>query len=147
MVQKQELNALKYSFAGRLGMTFEHVTKYAGFQWQTNIALIGGFAAKEVILSTLSTAYSLGAYNPKSEDDCDNSELLKQRLQEDPNWNLPAILSVFLFMLLYAPCLTAVVAIARETSWSWAIGGTIGSLIFAYLLSVIVYQGGFYLMG
>jgi ferrous iron transport protein B len=140
-----QLEALKYSFAGRLGMVFENVTQYAGFQWQTNIALIGGFAAKEVILSTLSTAYSLGSYS--QEDAKQNSfNLLKQKLLADPNWNLPAILSVFLFMLLYAPCLTAVFAIARETSWTWAIGGTAGSLVLAYVLSVIVYQFSGYLL-
>lgn len=143
-LQYNQPDALKYSFAGRLGMMLENVTQYAGFQWQTNIALIGGFAAKEVILSTLSTAYSLGAYASKDKKN-NNFELLKQKLLADPNWNLPAILSVFLFMLLYAPCLTAVVTIARETSWKWAIGGTVGSLVFAYILSVIVYQAGSYL--
>lgn len=142
---EKQLEALKYSFAGRLGMMFENVTQYAGFQWQTNIALIGGFAAKEVILSTLSTAYSLGSYSPKNAEQ-NSSDLLKQKLLADPNWNLPAILSVFLFMLLYSPCLATVVAIARETSWKWAIGGTVGSLIFAYILSVIVYQVANYLI-
>ena len=96
---QKQLEAWKHSFAGRIGMAFEHITQYAGFQWQTNIALIGGFAAKEVILSTLSTAYSLGSYNPK-ETKQNSSDLLKQKLLADPNWNLPAILSVFLFMLL-----------------------------------------------
>jgi ferrous iron transport protein B len=55
----QKAEALKYSFGGRLGKKLEIITKYCGFNWQTNIALVGGFAAKEVILSTLSTAYSL----------------------------------------------------------------------------------------
>lgn len=140
-----KFEALKHSYAGRLGMMFECVTKYAGFQWQTNIALIGGFAAKEVILSTLSTAYSLGSYSPKDANQ-NSSDLLKRKLLADPGWNLPAILSVFLFMLLYSPCLAAVVAIARETSWKWAIGGTVGSLVLVYILSVIVYQLGTYLL-
>ncbi len=140
-----KLEALKYSFAGRLGIAFEHITQYAGFQWQTNIALIGGVAAKEIILSTLSTAYSLGSQRVKGNEQ-NSSNLLKQKLLNDPHWSLPAILSVFLFMLLYAPCLTTVVAIAKETSWKWAIGGTAGSLVLAYILSVIVYQFGSYLL-
>jgi ferrous iron transport protein B len=56
---------LKYSFAGRLGRAMESVTSFAGFDWRTNIALIGGFAAKEVIISTLATAYSLGDVEPE----------------------------------------------------------------------------------
>lgn len=136
--ENKEKDALRYSIAGRFGSFLEPITKYAGFQWQVNISLIGGFAAKEVVLSTLSTAYSLGEYNPDSDGKA--SDLLKSRLLSDPNWTLPTIISLFLFMLLYAPCLTTVVAMAKETSWKWAIGGTAGSLILAYVLSVIVYQ-------
>ncbi len=136
--ETKERDALKYSIAGRLGSLLEPITKYAGFQWQINISLIGGFAAKEVVLSTLSTAYSLGVHDPDSEEK--TTDQLRARLLSDPNWTMPAIISLLLFMLLYAPCLTTVVAMAKETSWKWAIGGTVGSLIFAYILSVIVYQ-------
>jgi ferrous iron transport protein B len=38
----------------------EPVSLLAGFDWRTDIALLGGFAAKEVIVSTLGTAYSMG---------------------------------------------------------------------------------------
>ncbi len=136
--ETKDLDALKYSIAGRFGSFLEPITKYAGFQWQVNISLIGGFAAKEVILSTLSTAYSLGGHDPDSDEQA--SAKFRARLLSDPNWTIPSIISLFLFMLLYAPCLTTVVAMAKETSWKWAIGGTMGSLIFAYILSVIVYQ-------
>lgn len=136
--ENEEKDALKYSIAGRFGSFLEPVTKYAGFQWQVNISLIGGFAAKEVVLSTLSTAYSLGKTLPNENEKA--SEQFKARLLSDPNWTIPSIISLFLFMLLYAPCLTTVVTIARETSWKWAIGGTIGSLIFAYILSIFTYQ-------
>ena len=49
------------TLAGRIGVALESISQYAGFDWRTNIALVGGFAAKEVIVSTLGTAYSLGA--------------------------------------------------------------------------------------
>ncbi|MDR0239423.1 MAG: ferrous iron transport protein B, partial [Deltaproteobacteria bacterium] len=48
--------ALQYSFAGRVGMALEPAGRLAGFDWQTNVALLGGFAAKEVIVSTLGIA-------------------------------------------------------------------------------------------
>jgi ferrous iron transport protein B len=51
---------LKNSIAGRIGGALEGVSRWAGFDWRTNIALVGGFAAKEVVVSTLGTAYSLG---------------------------------------------------------------------------------------
>lgn len=47
------------SYAAQLGRFFEPVSQYAGFNWRDNIALIGGFTAKEVIVSLLSTIYSI----------------------------------------------------------------------------------------
>ena len=49
--------ALKHSLAGRIGTALESISRWAGFDWRTNIALVGGFAAKEVIVSTMGTAY------------------------------------------------------------------------------------------
>ncbi|THB73888.1 MAG: ferrous iron transport protein B, partial [Desulfobacteraceae bacterium] len=37
--------ALKHSIAGRIGTSLEGITKFAGFDWRTNISLVGGFAA------------------------------------------------------------------------------------------------------
>lgn len=41
------------------------MTRPAGFDWRTDIALVGGFAAKEVIVATLGTAYSSATSIPK----------------------------------------------------------------------------------
>jgi ferrous iron transport protein B len=48
---------LRNSIAGRLGIALEGISKWAGFDWRTNIALVGGFAAKEVVISAIGTAY------------------------------------------------------------------------------------------
>ena len=57
---REQQAALKGTIAGWLGRKLEAVTRPLGFDYRTNIALVGGFAAKEVVLSTLGTAYSLG---------------------------------------------------------------------------------------
>ena len=51
---------LQASVAGYMGRGLEHITAPLGFDWRVNVALVGGFAAKEVIVSTMGTAYSLG---------------------------------------------------------------------------------------
>jgi len=56
----QALSALKHSFAGRLGIALERLSHWCGFDWRINIALVGALPAKEVIISALGTAYSLG---------------------------------------------------------------------------------------
>ena len=106
--------ALQHSFAGRLGMALEPLTRPAGFDWRTDIALVGGFAAKEVIVATLGTAYSLGDIDPE------DPTPLAQQIRNDGRWTPATALALLVFVLLYAPCLVTVAAIRQETgSWGW----------------------------
>ncbi len=128
---------LEYSIAGRVGIALESVTGAAGFDWRTNIALVGGFAAKEVIVSTLGTAYSLG------EVDAEDAAPLAERIKADPHWTPAVAAALMVFVLLYAPCFVTVVAIKQESgSWRWAIFSTVFSTILAFGLAVAVYQIG-----
>lgn len=131
----QGLAALKHSAAGRLGQMLEPLTSLAGFNWRTNIALIGGVAAKEVIVSTLGTAYSLG------ETDVDDSSSLMARIQKDPDWNRATAISAIIFVLLYAPCFVTIVVMARESSWGWALFALTFNTTLAFVLACAAYQG------
>jgi ferrous iron transport protein B len=128
---------LRHSIAGRIGTAFEAVSRYAGIDWRTNIALIGGFAAKEVIISTLGTAYSLGEVDPEA------AGSLSDRLRRDANWNPVVALAVLVFIMFYAPCFVTVVCIAREAgSWKWAAFSVVFNTLFAFVLAVGIYQIG-----
>ncbi len=127
---------LRNSVAGRVGTTLQGLTSLAGFDWRTNIALVGGVAAKEVIVSTLGTAYSLGEVDPEETDD------LAARLASDPAFNTWTAVSLLVFTLLYAPCFVAVVAIAKESSWRWAAFSMVFNTALAFTASVLVYQVG-----
>jgi ferrous iron transport protein B len=133
---EQNEAALKYSVAGRVGEALTPVTNLAGFPWQANIALIGAFAAKEVFVSTMATAYSMG------EVKADEADPLSEKLAADPAWSMPAVLAVFAFMLLYTPCMVTVVAIAKETNWKWGLFSVFGSMGFAFVVAVLIYQIG-----
>ena len=128
---------LRNSLAGRLGTTLEPLSRWAGFDWQTNIALVGGFAAKEVVVSTLGTAYSLGEVDPEA------SRSLSQRLATTPGWSWVTALSLIVFIIFYAPCFVSVVCIARESgSWKWGIFSMVFNTVVAFTLAIIVYQVG-----
>ncbi|OKY76177.1 MAG: ferrous iron transport protein B [Desulfobulbaceae bacterium DB1] len=134
--QAEAKKKLRYSAAGRIGTALESISSLAGFDWRTNIALIGGVAAKEVILSTLGTAYSLGGDNQQDDS-------LAETLGKDPGWNAVKALSVLLFISYYAPCFVTVICISREAgSWKWGAFSMIFNTLFAFLLSVVVYQVG-----
>ncbi|MDZ7830291.1 MAG: ferrous iron transport protein B [Desulfobacterales bacterium] len=129
--------ALKYSVAGRIGTSLESVSHLAGFDWRTNIALVGGFAAKEVIVSTLGTAYSMGAV------EAEQSEGLSRQLANSPLWRPLTAFSLIIFVMFYSPCFVAVVCIAREAgSWKWGAFSMGFNTVLAFILAVSVYQIG-----
>lgn len=129
--------ALRNSLAGRMGIALEPLSRFAGFDWRTNIALVGGFAAKEVIVSTLGTSYSLGSV------DVEHTASLQDRLARDKHWNPIVALAALAFIMFYAPCFVTVVCIARESgSWKWAIFSMVFNTFLAYSLAVAIYQTG-----
>jgi len=133
----QAEEALRYSAAGRIGKALEHVSWLAGFDWRTNIALLGGVAAKEIIVSTMSTVYSLGAVDPESRSS------LSQTLARDPHWNPTLALSLIIFIMFYSPCIAAVVCIVREAGgWWWGAFSVAFNSLFAFLLATTVYRIG-----
>ena len=128
---------LKNSIAGRIGSALEGITKFAGFDWRTNIALVGGFAAKEVVVSTLGTAYSLGEVDP------DETGSLSDRLKTADGWGPLTAFSLIIFTIFYAPCFVTVVCIAKEAgSWKWAAFSVVFNTSLAFGLSVLFYQIG-----
>ncbi|WP_243359630.1 ferrous iron transport protein B [Fundidesulfovibrio terrae] len=132
----QAAETLASSLAGRLGTSLEPLSKWAGFDWRTNIALVGGFAAKEVIISTLGTAYSLGKV------DKENSEPLAQMLSSE-GMTVWAGVALMVFILLYSPCFPTVVAIGKETgSWKWSVFSMTFNTVLAFVLAVGVFQAG-----
>ena len=137
-VQKEMAQTeLAGTLGGRLGQALTGITGPLGFDWRTNVALVGGFAAKEVIVSTLGTAYSLG------EVDAEEAGSLSGRLAKEPGWSPLKAFALMIFVMIYAPCLVTVMMIQRETcSWKWALFSITYTTISAYGLAFLIYQGG-----
>jgi ferrous iron transport protein B len=138
LIDAQEAEAaLRHSIAGKIGTAMESVTRLAGFDWRTNIALVGGFAAKEVVVSTLGTAYSLGEVDPEE------TASLGATLAKAPGWNPVVAFSLIVFTIFYAPCFVTVVCIVREAgSWKWGAFSILFNTTLAFGLAVLVYQIG-----
>lgn len=133
----QAREGLRNSVAGRIGTALENITRFAGFDWRTNIALVGGFAAKEVVVSTLGIAYSLGEVDPEE------TASLAKRLKTAEGWGPLTAFSLILFTIFYSPCFVTVVCIAKETgSWKWAAFTVVFNTILALTVSIVFYQAG-----
>jgi ferrous iron transport protein B len=128
---------LRHSVAGRIGRALEPLSQLAGFDWRTNIALVGGFAAKEVVVSTLGTAYSLGEVDPEA------TASLSEKLAAAPGWRPLTAISLILFTMFYAPCFVSVVCIAREAGgWKWGVFSMVFNTLLAFSLAAAVFQVG-----
>ncbi|MCK5204181.1 MAG: ferrous iron transport protein B [Desulfobacterales bacterium] len=128
---------LKSSITGRIGGALEGVSRWAGFDWRTNIALVGGFAAKEVVVSTLGTAYSLG------EVDTEETGSLSETLARDPNWSPLVAVGLIVFTMFYSPCFVSVICISRESgSWKWGVFAMAFNTALAFGLAVLIFQIG-----
>lgn len=126
---------LSWSIAGRIGKWIEPVTKPAGFDWRTDIALLAGIAAKEAVVSTMGTAWALGEQDPE------DAEPLADKLKADPGWSQATALALMLFVLLYSPCFVALVVIKQEAgSWGWVAFSIVFNTAMAYGVAVFIYQ-------
>jgi ferrous iron transport protein B len=137
--QRQE--QVRNSFAGRFGRSLEPISMAAGLTWRENISLLGGFAAKEVIVSTMGMAYSLG--DVEAQDDVSEDMPLVTALRADTSWNPLRAFALIVFVMLYAPCLVTVAAIWRESgSWKWAAFSVVYSTVIAFFMATFVYRAG-----
>lgn len=133
---------LRNSYGGRIGVAIEPVTKYLGFTWRTNIALVAGVAAKEAVVSTLGTAYSMGEQDPE------DAAPLGERLKQDPDFTPAVALSLMIFILFYSPCFVSLVVIKSEAGgWRWLFFSMIVDTIFAAILAFIAYNIGRFVWG
>ena len=122
------------SFIGRIGKISAPVFAPLGIDWRGGVALLTGFVAKEIVVSTLGVLHAVG--------DEDASDALKAALRASGMTPLSA-LSMMVFVLLYLPCLASIAAIRRETgSYKWMLFSIAYSTTVAWAMAFIVYQGG-----
>ena len=138
-----ESEQLKNSFAGKLGHAIEPVIRPLGFDWKIGVALIASFAAREVLVSTLSIIYNVG------KDENEESETLISAVRDaktddgKPAWTPLTALTLMVFFVLAMQCMSTIAVVRRETnSWSWPLFMTGYMTALAYIAALITYQGG-----
>jgi len=150
--------ASQESVTGQIGTVLSPVFEPLGFgEWQATVAIIYGFLAKEVVVSTFGILYGIG--EESSDESASSEEAPAEETsaeeetapEEDPGF-IAAIQELFtplsayafmVFVLLYIPCLATLAVIKRETnSWKWPTFAAGYTFVVAYVVSLIVYQGG-----
>jgi ferrous iron transport protein B len=128
--------SLEHSFAGRIGGFIHPVFKPLGFSWKLAAASVTGFAAKEVIVSTLGILYRAGT----GEDG--EIEGLRKAISTDQDMR-PLIALVFmLFTLIIPPCLAALASMRAEIGLKWVGFEIVFLFCLGWLVCLGVYQLG-----
>ncbi len=114
---------IENSYLGRFGRFVAPVFRPLGFDWQMGVSLITGFAAKEIVVSSMGVLYHSDA-----EAD-ENSSALQKSLQNHtwssgPDIGKPVFtpwvaFGFMVFILLYFPCVAAITAVKRESNIKW----------------------------
>ncbi len=143
VTENPESYQLRHSFAGQFGKIIEPVIEPLGFDWKIGIGLITSFAAREVMVGTLNTIYSI-------EEEDGESSTLKEKLINDVNpetgqpvYSIATAISLMIFFALAMQCMSTIAIVKRETnSWKWPTAMFVYMTALAYLSSFIAFQIG-----
>jgi ferrous iron transport protein B len=145
VAQQREASAalIETSYLGRAGHAIEPIVRPLGWDWKIGVGVLASFPAREVIVSTLGTIYSLGGDVDESDEGL--RDALRRATWPDgqPVITVPVALSIMVFFALCAQCAATLMVIRRETnSWWWPIFTFVYMTGLAYLAALIVYQVG-----
>ncbi len=134
---------LEHSWLGRFGKAIEPAVKPLGWDWRIGVATVASFPAREVIIGTLGTIYSLGG-DVKAEDASLTEEIQSATWPDGRKvYNIPVAVSIMVFFALCAQCASTLMVIKRETnSWKYAVYTFLYMTTLAYLGALAAYQIG-----
>ena len=114
-----------------LGDYVSPVFEPLGFPPEASVALLSGFVAKEIVVSTFGVIY-------RTEKD----ESLGGAMM-GAGWTPLTAYAFMVFVLLYIPCIATIATIKKETgSWSWTTFSVGYTLVLAWVMAFIIYNGG-----
>ncbi len=124
--------AINYSLAASIGHALEPALAPIGFNWQIDIALIPGMAAREVAVASLGTVYSI-------EGGKEAAEQIGHALAN--KWTLATALSLLAWYIFAPQCASTLAVIRRETgSAKWMAITFFYMLALAYCASFLTYH-------
>ncbi len=135
MEAEKHAAVMEQTYIGRIGKTLEPVVKPFGTDWRGAVSLVTGFVAKEIVVGSMGVLYAVG------DEENEESEGLRAIIVE--HFTPLSAFAFMLFVLLYTPCLVALVTVIRELkNWKWSLFSLCYQLIFAWSAATIVYQIG-----
>ena len=144
---QKEGERFEQSYIGRIGQFIEPVIQPLGFDWKMGVSLVTGFAAKEIVVSTMGVLYQADAGADETSgvlmNKLRNHRLTRGARKEQIAYTPLVAFSFMLFVLIYFPCVSTIAAINSESgSKKWAIFSMVYPTLLAWIFSFIVFQLG-----
>jgi ferrous iron transport protein B len=140
---------LEQSWLAGIGHAVQPVFAPAGFDWRITVGVLAAFPARELVIPTLGTLYSLGEVEASADQpDLRLGDALRATKDADgkPAMNGLVALAVMAFFALCSQCAGTLAAIRREThSWRWPVFTFVYMTVLAWLAAVAIYQVGSWL--
>ncbi len=136
---------MENSYLGNIGKVIEPVMKPCGFDWRQSVSLLAGTAAKEVVASTMGVLYASAEEEAIIEEEGFESDEGSLRISQLVRNNMTPLsaASMLIFILLYMPCFSTIIAIKNESGkWKWALFTVCYTILLAWIVSTIFYQIG-----
>ncbi|MDD2499091.1 MAG: ferrous iron transport protein B [Desulfitobacteriaceae bacterium] len=134
------------SIAGDIGHALEPVLTPLGLDWKSGVVLLSGLAAKEVVVSTMGTLYSIQDNTDLSSAQDGSTNGLTQRVREQSGLTPLTSYVFMLFVLIYIPCISTVAVFHQETgTWRWPLFLVGYTFALAWIVCFVVYRGGLFL--
>lgn len=126
---------------GRISRVISPVFAPAGFDdWHTTGALVTGFVAKEVVITSWAQNYALVDARQDFDRAALESDLQREFERSSGGHATAAVLAFLVFLTAYTPCVATVGAQRREFGMRWAAIGVGMQLVLAWVLAVVVFQ-------
>ena len=133
------------SYMAKIGKTIEPAMRPCGFDWRQSVSLLAGVGAKEVVASTMAVVYATSSDEAELLEEDFESEEGESRISELIRNNMTPLsaASMLLFILLYMPCVSTIVAIKNESGkWKWALFTVAYTIGLAWIVSTLLFQIG-----
>ncbi|MBP5516620.1 MAG: ferrous iron transport protein B [Bacteroidales bacterium] len=127
-----------------IGKTIEPVMTPCGFDWKQSVSLLSGVFAKEVVASTMTVVYATSSEEAETLEN-NESEENESRISQLISNNMSPLsaASMLIFILLYMPCLSTIIAIKNESGkWKWALFAMVYTIGLAWVASTLLFQIG-----
>lgn len=140
-VNRYQGELISKSYLGMAGNWIEPIVRPLGWDGKIGIAVLASFPAREVIVATLGTIYSLGADQDEKSQGLADQLRAATRPDGTPVYSLATACSIMVFFALCAQCISTLVTIRRETnSWRWPIFSFVYMTSLAYIGAWVVYS-------